>query len=35
MCWDTNELLTCMINNIEDGGVAVGCWELFNEVEGD
>jgi hypothetical protein len=35
MCWDADELLTCTINDIEDGSVAVGCWELFNEVKGD
>jgi hypothetical protein len=35
MCWDANELLTCAIDDIEDGGVAAGCRELLNEVEGD
>jgi hypothetical protein len=34
-CRGANELLTCAINNIEYGGVAAGCWELLNEVEGD
>ena len=35
MCWDQDELLAGAINDIEDGSVAVGRWELFNEIEGN
>ena len=31
--WDTNKLLTCVIDDIEDGGVTVGWQKLFDEVE--
>ena len=30
MSQDTDELFTCTINNVEDGGVTVGRRELFN-----
>ena len=30
---DTNKLLTCAIDDVEDGGVTVGWRELFDEVE--
>ena len=35
MCWDADELLTGSVNDVEDGGVAVGRRKLFNEVEGN
>ena len=35
MGWDRNELLTSLVNDVEDGGVATGWQELFNEVEQD
>ena len=35
MCWDADELLTGLVNDVEDGGVAVGRRRLFNEVEGN
>ena len=35
MCRDADELLTGSVNNVEDGGVAVGRRKLFNEVEGN
>ena len=35
MSWDTDELLTCAIDNVEDGGVTVGRRELFNKVKGN
>ena len=35
MCWNTNELLASVINNIEDGSVTFGWWELFNEIKRD
>ena len=35
MSWDADKLLTCAIDDIEDGGVTVGWRELFDEVEGD
>jgi hypothetical protein len=30
---NTNKLLTCAIDDVEDGGVTVGWRELFDEVE--
>ena len=35
MSQDADELLTCMIDNVEDGNVTIGRRELFNKVEGD
>ena len=35
MSQDAYELLTCVIDNVEDGGVTIGRRELFNEVERD
>ena len=35
MCQDADELLTGSVNDVEDGGVAVGRRKLFNEVEGN
>ena len=35
MCWDADELLTGLVNDVEDGGVAIGRRKLFNEVEGN
>ena len=35
MCRDADELLTGLVNNVKDGGVAVGRRKLFNEVEGN
>ena len=35
MCWDADKLLTGLVNNVKDGGVAVGRRKLFNEVEGN
>ena len=35
MCRDTDELLTCAIDDVEDGGVTMGWWKLFNKVEGN
>jgi len=33
ICWDGDELLACLVNDIEDCGVSFGCQELFNEVK--
>ena len=33
MCWDSDELLTCAIDDVEDGSVTMGWWKLFNKVE--
>ena len=35
MCRDADELLTGSVNDVEDGGVAIGRRKLFNEVEGN
>ena len=35
MCWDADELLTGLVNNVEDGSVAIGRRKLFNEVKGN
>jgi hypothetical protein len=35
MSRDGDELLTCAVDNVEDGGVTVGRRKLFDEVEGD
>ena len=35
MCRDADELLTGLVNDVKDGGVAVGRRKLFNEVEGN
>jgi len=34
-CWDGNELFTCPVDQIEDCGMSVGCWEVFDKVKGD
>ena len=33
-CWNGNKLFTCLVDHVEDCGMSVGRWEVFNEVEG-